>query len=346
LGSVWKITVGKIFIQGTTDPTAGNYQEIVSEIYLVPGNLSSLRNFTLYCDLVIHQILNQSILFSVEQDWQNGVTKNTSNQIGLISVDIPTGKIFPLKIKLNQGSWWNGFKNMVALGSKHIAEGTDHLLFLLVLLLPAPLLLERKRWGGFGGARYSIVRLLKVITAFTMGHSITLLAGVVGWLRLPSQPIEILIAFSILVSTIHALRPVFPGREAYVAAGFGLIHGLAFADTLANLNLAPGQIALSILGFNIGIELMQLFVIALTVPWLILLSRTPAYSGLRITGALLAGVAALAWMTERLLLKANPLTVLVEKIALHAHWMILLLACAALLSFGWERVKSRIRPLS
>jgi hypothetical protein len=188
---------------------------------------------------------------------------------------------------------------MVGLGIQHIAEGTDHLLFLLVLLLPAPLLVRQKRWDTYGGMKYSIIRLLKIVTAFTIGHSITLVAGASGWLRLPGQPIEVLIAISILVSAIHALRPIFSGKEAYVAAGFGLIHGMAFAGTLANLDLDTARMGLSILGFNIGIELMQLFVIAITAPWLILLSRTARYTPIRITGAILAAIAASVWVIQR-----------------------------------------------
>jgi HupE / UreJ protein len=93
---------------------------------------------------------------------------------------------------------------------------------------------------------------LRIVTAFTLGHSLTLLAGALGWLRLPGQPVEILIAVSILVSAAHAQRPLFPGREAQVAAGFGLVHilvhGLAFTGTLAGLHLSAGPLALSILG--------------------------------------------------------------------------------------------------
>ena len=80
--------------------------------------------------------------------------------------------------------------------------------------------------------------------------------GTVGWVRLPGTLTELLIAVSVLVSAAHALRPIFPGRELYVAAGFGLIHGLAFSGTLAQLHLAPWQTALGLLGFNLGIESM------------------------------------------------------------------------------------------
>jgi hypothetical protein len=116
---------------------------------------------------------------------------------------------------------------------------------------------------------------------------------------LPQKPVEILIAFSILVTAIHAIRPIFPGREAYIAAGFGLVHGLGFASAISDLQLPPGPLMLSIFGFNLGIELMQLFVILLTIPWLVLLSRTRAYVWVRCGGAGLAAIASLGWMVNR-----------------------------------------------
>ncbi len=78
-----------------------------------------------------------------------------------------------------------------------------------------------------------------------------------------------------------------------VAGGFGLIHGLAFSYTLAELNLNPWQTALSLLGLNLGIEAMQLIVIAVTMPWLILLAQTRLYSPVRVVGASLAVLASL-----------------------------------------------------
>lgn len=233
---------------------------------------------------------------------------------------------------------------MVRLGMQHIHEGTDHLLFLLVLLLPATLLVNGKSWGDFGGTHYSIARLLKIVTAFTVGHSITLLVGALGWLHLPQQPVEILIAVSILISAVHAIRPVFPGKEMYVAAGFGLVHGLAFATVLSDLNLNAGAMALSILGFNIGIELMQLFVIALVVPWLILLSQTAFYKWIRIAGAVFAAVAAVAWIAERVSGNSNAIAGFIQNIAQYAHFGILMLALLAALAFGFQHFKNKKLP--
>ena len=340
-GRLWSVSIVYMNVAPAEQTYSGPFQEITIRLWMQPPAGANSRNFTLNYDVIMHQVVTHAALVSIRNDWETGIIAEHPVEAGVIRVDTGSNQIYPLKINLEEGSWRNGFSSMVRLGMDHIAAGTDHLLFLLTLLLPAPLLATKKRWGNFGGIRYSIVHLLRVVTAFTVGHSITLLAGVIGWLQFPNQPIEILIAFSILVSAVHAFRPIFPGREVYVAAGFGLIHGMAFAGTLVNLNLAPAYMTLSILGFNIGIELMQLFVIMLTVPWLILLSRTSLYTSFRVTGAVVAAIAALAWMTERILQKTNPLTMLVEKIAAYAPWIIVALACASILSYTIEQQKRR-----
>lgn len=317
-GQFWRVTVGSLAVHETQNAINGVYRELVAQMQLVPPAGADVRRFTLHYDAVLHQVVTHTIFVSLRQDWQAGVLTEGGHEpvaVGTISLDIPTNTIRPLVVDLKSGSTWTGFRAMLDLGMRHIAEGTDHLLFLLVLLLPAPLLLtETRRWGRFGGVRYSLIRLLRIVTAFTLGHSLTLLAGASGWLRLPGQPVEVLIAVSILVSAIHAWRPLFPGRESWVAAGFGLVHGLAFADTLTNLQLDAGSMALSILGFNLGIELMQLGIIALVIPGLLWLSRTSVYGAVRVGGAILASVAALAWIAERLSGQANEITRLIERI--------------------------------
>jgi hypothetical protein len=214
-----------------------------------------------------------------------------------------------------------GFASIFRLGMRHIAEGTDHLLFLLALLLPAPLLIIGSRWAGFAGVRLSLLRILKVVTAFTAGHSITLALAALGLLRVPTRPIEVLIAVSILVSAVHALRPLFPGREAAIAAFFGLIHGLAFASTLGELGLNRWQRVASILGFNLGIETMQLIVVAAVMPSLVLISRTRAYPLLRIASALFAAFASLGWIAQRLLGLHNAVDAVVNAVAHNAVWI-------------------------
>ena len=338
-GRAWEVAIGALAVQETQNAINGVYRELTAQVRLVPPAGADVRRFTFRYDVVVHQVVTHSILVTVRQDWARGALADESPaSVGVIALDIPSNTIRPLFIDLKAGSWQTGFLAMIQLGIQHISEGTDHLLFLLVLLLPAPLLAGTKRWGGFGGVRYSLTCLLKIVTAFTLGHSLTLMAGALGWLRLPGQPVEVLIAMSILVSAIHALRPIFPGREWWVAAGFGLIHGLAFANTLTNLRLDAGPMALSILGFNLGIELMQLGIIALVIPWLILLSQTPSYTPVRVAGAVLAAIAATAWIIERITGKPNAITDAVEQVARQAGWLLAGLALFALISW-WRNQK-------
>ena len=341
----WLVEVTDMQVEAAEQTYSGPYQEITVHLLMTPPAGASTRKFIFDYDVIMHQLVTHSALVSIRNDWERGKTDARPVEVGVIRVDTKTTFIYPLVVNLEDGSAWQGFRGMVSLGIEHIAEGTDHLLFILVLLLPAPLLIERKRWGGFGGWHYSLIRLLKVVTAFTLGHSLTLLLGALDWVDIPAQPVEMLIALSILVSAIHAWRPLFPGRESYVAAGFGLVHGLAFASTLANLNLGGGQMALSILGFNVGIELMQLLVVAVTIPWLILLSQTTTYPFVRCTGTVLAGVAALAWITERAVGQSNSLTTFITQSTDYTPWFVLVLAVLALLLFGWEKRQKKTIPL-
>ncbi|MEO8886410.1 MAG: HupE/UreJ family protein, partial [Mucilaginibacter sp.] len=246
----WQTTIQNITTNAAQDVAVGKYRQVVVQFTLTPAAINDLRKFTFNYDAIIHQVVTHSALIFIEQDWSNGIqTDAGARQIGIIKTDIVTGKLFPLQVNLQQGSAWKGFVSMVKLGMQHIKEGTDHLLFLLVLLLPAMVLPLKKRWGKFGGLKYSCVNLLKIVTAFTVGHSCTLLLGAMGWVKLPGQPVEVLIAVSIVVSAAHAIYPIFPRREVFVAGGFGLVHGLAFATVLANLDLGARQLVLSVLGF-------------------------------------------------------------------------------------------------
>jgi hypothetical protein len=225
----------------------------------------------------------------------------------------------------------SGFEGAFGLGVHHIAEGTDHLLFLLTLLLPAPLLAYAGRWSRRATVSRSLMQILRIVTAFTLGHSLTLMLSAFGLLRLPGRPVEVLIAVSILVSAIHAIRPIFPGREAAIAAFFGLIHGLAFATALSDFGFGQWYRLISILGFNLGIEAMQLAVVVAILPSLLLLSRTRAYALLRIGAALFAAVASIGWIIERLLNMPNAMDPVVEGVAHHAPWIAAILLLLGLL---------------
>jgi hypothetical protein len=174
---------------------------------------------------------------------------------------------------------------------------------------------------------------------------VTLAAGAIGLVHVPSRPIEVLIAVSILVSAAHALRPVFPGREPVIAGCFGLIHGLAFATTLTGLGLGRWDRVASIFGFNLGIEAMQLVVVAIAMPSLILLSRTRLYPSIRTAGAQLAGAIALVWIVQRVWDLPNPTDALVMAIAQRAGWIAAGLTLLGIVARGFPALRAdRLTP--
>ncbi|WP_343674248.1 HupE/UreJ family protein [Chitinophaga sp.] len=335
--TLWATTIDSIGTEENVDINVGNYREVVVWFKMAPPAGKSLRSFLFDYDVIVHQIITHSILVFLKNDWKNGLhAENSGEPLGVITTNFKIGKFEPLTVDLEEGSWWKGFKSMLELGMQHIQEGTDHLLFLIVLLLPATLVATGKKWAGYAGTKYSLTRLLKIVTSFTIGHSITLLIGALGWCRPPAQPIEVLIALSILVSAIHALRPVFPGKEFFVAGGFGLIHGMAFAAALSGMGLGARILALSILGFNLGIELMQLFIVALIIPWLILLSQTKMYRWFRIAGAVTAGIVSIAWIVERCTGIPNFITGLIAAAYEYAIWAIVGLAVFSIGCYVWQ----------
>lgn len=300
---------------------------------LAPPGHGSPRAFDLDYSAVIDRVPNHIVLVVARNDFASGHLSDRPQMLG----GLQSGST-RLRIDRGAGSDWRGFVSAIGLGMHHIAEGHDHLLFLIALLLPAPVLAAAgRRWNGYGGMRHTLHNLVAVVTAFTIGHSLTLIGGAFfGW-KLPAQPVEIGIAVSILVSAIHAWRPLFAGREAFVAAGFGLIHGLAFATLIGRFGLDPLQKAKSILGFNIGIELVQLMVVAAAMPALVLLARTRFYPAVRTTGAVLAGVAAIAWIVERSFGTENPVGRAIDAGLGHAPWLWAALTLGAVVAFYRER---------
>ena len=243
-------------------------------------------------------------------------------------------KIPPLAVDLGDGSAWRGFLAMVRLGGSHILTGTDHLLFLLILLLPTPLRADRGRWRELAGTRTALGRIGLTTLAFTIGHSVALALSSFGHLDMPAWPIEAFIAASILVGAVHAVRPLFPGREAAVAGLFGLGHGMAFSFVLAEMQLSTGRLALSLVGFNLGIELVQVLLVALALPALLVLARLRIGPRLRVGGALVTAATATGWLLDRLGL-SNAVARIADSAGAHTTAMVTGLTASAALAGAW-----------
>jgi hypothetical protein len=201
-----------------------------------------------------------------------------------------------------------GIADMIGYGFRHVLQGADHLLFLITLLLVAPLVAAGRWQRREDGAVPALRKVVRVVTAFTVGHSLTLIASALGWVTRPSAPVEVLVAASVAVSALHALRPLTRHGEELIAAAFGLVHGLAFAGILTGLGLDGTPSLLALFAFNVGVELAQLITVALIFPSLYLASLTRYYAALRMIGGAMALTAATGWVLERLGILDNPLT--------------------------------------
>jgi hypothetical protein len=291
------------------------------------------RWFVLRDDLVLGRVVTDTVYAFVRTDLANGIVDQAPRLIGYLHYQARA-----LIVDRGAGSRLHSFTTVFRLGLAHIASGTDHLLFLLVLVIPAPLAASGGRWRRRRATWASCVAVLQIATAFTIGHSITLIAGAIHGAVLPPKVVEVGIAVSIAVAALHALRPLFPGGERVVAAGFGLIHGLAFASSLAGIGVDRPSLVIGVLGFNLGVEAMQLAILVVTVPWLLVLARHPAYRAVRVAAAGFAGIAAVGWILDRTGALTSPVPRLVERAAASAGWVVVGLALATIAS---ELVRTR-----
>jgi len=170
------------------------------------------------------------------------------------------------------------------LGIEHILTGYDHLLFLAALLL------------GGGGA----LTLLKIVTAFTLAHSLTLALATLGLVHVSARLIEPLIAASIVwVAIENVIRGDRAARRWIVSFAFGLIHGLGFAEALQPLALPPWPLARALLGFNLGVETGQALVIALTIPIALWARRASWQARAARIASLAVALVGTLWLVER-----------------------------------------------
>ncbi|GAB3758133.1 HupE/UreJ family protein [Ramlibacter monticola] len=203
-------------------------------------------------------------------------------------------------LKLAAPSGWETLRQYVVEGIWHIWIGFDHILFLVALLLPAVLVRQQRAWSPSPSLRAASVDVLKVVTAFTLAHSITLSLAVLGLASLPSRLVESVIAASVVVAALNNLRGTIDRKRWVMAFVFGLVHGFGFASVLADLGLPQGALALALVGFNLGVEIGQLAIVAAFLPVAYLLRSTSFYRiGVLRFGSLAVALLAAWWFVER-----------------------------------------------
>ena len=217
-----------------------------------------------------------------------------------------------------KSTYFDTFKQYITQGFVHILIGPDHLLFIVSLLLfcvfRRPTLVKAVKgippklgdvWVGTSrlrrGERYeAFVECLKVISMFTLAHSITLLLSAMNWISVSSRWTEIIIALTVVFAALNNMFPVIV-RIWWPTFIFGLIHGLGFASVLSELNLAGNGEVLMVLAFNLGVEIGQIFVVFCVLPILYVLAINKGYQRYWLNGG--SGIIALIglhWMIQRI----------------------------------------------
>jgi hypothetical protein len=242
--------------------------------------------------------VDYKLLFDIDPQ-HKGLLRLEHGALTSSAIFTPDSARQPLQVA--EASRWRQFADYVKHGVWHIWIGFDHILFLLALLLPAVLLWRDASWDGGASLRAAVIDVLKIVTAFTLAHSITLSLATLGVLSVPSRLVESAIAASVVLAALNNIWPLFHGRRALAAFAFGLIHGFGFASVLLDLGLPSSSLLVSLVGFNAGVELGQIAIVAVFLPLAYLARNTAFYrKAVLVGGSALIAAVSLVWLAERL----------------------------------------------
>ena len=257
-------------------------------------------------------------LLVIEYNWKAGIINNEA-MVSLIFTDRETSQ----QLQLSDASVMQGFISMIKMGMWHIWIGLDHIFFLVALLLPAVVrskpgggaisngiingvqgatpafILTKNSWVPVERFQPAFLYVLKIVTFFTIAHTITLSLAALEIIVLPSRFVESVIAFSIALAAYHNVRPIVRNEVWIIAFGFGLFHGFGFASVLGEKGLGGDYMTLSLLGFNLGVEIGQVLIICLIFPVLFFLRESPHYPKILVYGSGILILIAFYWFVER-----------------------------------------------
>lgn len=243
--------------------------------------------------------IEYSFLFEADPT-HRGLVLYENDQILATHILSPSEPVLELETD-KATSIWSTFADYVLEGVWHIWIGFDHVLFLISLLLPAVLFRENKQWQPVENLKPTFQSVVKIVTVFTLAHSITLWLAVMGYVALPSRLVESAIAFSIIVTALSNLFAVQNIPGWVIAFIFGLIHGFGFANVLLDLGLSSTALGVSLFGFNVGVELGQLAIVAVFLPIAFLIRGLKFYEVFVLKiGSIVIAIIAAIWMLERI----------------------------------------------
>jgi hypothetical protein len=295
--------------------------ENLGTFVLLNFNLSGVSQVPEALNVEYNVLLNEDLkhqgLLVVEYNWKAGIIDNEA-MVSLIFTRNDTRQ----QLSLTDASIMQGFIAMIKMGMWHIWIGLDHILFLLALVLPAvvrrepenqvieidgvaggsatgALAVAESSWTPVARFKPAFIYVVKIITFFTIAHSITLSLAALEVIVLPSRFVESIIALSIGLAAYHNIRPLLKNEVWIIAFGFGLFHGFGFASVLGEKGLGGDYMTLSLLGFNLGVEIGQILIICLIFPVLFFIRKSDYYPKILVYGSILLIAIALYWFFER-----------------------------------------------
>lgn len=292
--------IQEYIISGVSISQDGKKCSVVAGNTMVNNRQSSVflhLPVSVVCKENIEQLTVQYQLF-FSQDIRHHAIWSISTENGTVN-RISSADNRRLEVNIDGKASFSGFKEFITQGIWHIWIGLDHILFLVLLMFSVENSLaglkrkehNRQRWW----------RVFKTVTAFTLAHSITLVLATTGWFVLPSVWVESVIALSVILAGLNVLFKWIDDRLWLFAFGFGLIHGFGFASVLLDLGLEQTSLLVSLLAFNIGVEIGQLLIVIVAIPVIAGLGKMNR-TGVIIKHVTTAGVIMLAsvWFIQRI----------------------------------------------
>ena len=315
---------------------AGQFIPYVEVVFAL-DHPEEFQEFDLRLDPFFGEVENRDALLIVENDLRRGVVDNEDAHLVRFTPDDRS-----LTVDLGAPLDGRNFNLGLELGIDHIRTGTDHIFFIIALVLPS-VLVWRDGWQPTEGFLSSLWKVLKLMTMFTLAHSVTFSLAGLGIVPQPNaRVVETAIAVSIVAAAFHNMRPLWTNREWLIAFFFGLFHGFGFASLVQELDVSTRTQLISLVGRNLGIELGQIFVILVLFPMLYLLRRLVVYPAIMMVLSFALAVVGGLWALERISGRESTLPGRLEGWLEYPRVLIFIgiaTAIAFLVRFGAERAR-------
>jgi hydrogenase/urease accessory protein HupE len=269
-------------------PAFPEHESLNWSLKIIPKIPPSDFNYKLNFTAIFKEVTTTQALIAI----QSPLSTEELNSVKIVKVDNNSQE--PIVVQYSLLDTIKDYIGIVSMGFTHILFGFDHLLFLIIILIPTLKTKEK-------GIKNYFLNSAKLIGCFTIGHTISLCFATFGYNPFNPKIIEVLVVLTLLFCAFSSIFNRFQNHKAWIMLIFGLIHGFAFSESLSKLALSSWQLFLSVLSFNFGIEIIQLSIVAICVPIFWQLIKLKSYN--KIYYLLMFGtiITSFVWLYERVI---------------------------------------------